>query len=75
MGHLVIKAVELRDEGKSAEEIVKALEEMKPKVSTTFITVSLDNLYHNGRVPKAAKNFCSTFALHPILTMKTGLSP
>lgn len=73
MGHLVVKAVEMRDAGKSAEDIVKALEEMKPKVSTTFITVSLDNLYHNGRVPKSAKNFCSALSLHPILTMKNGL--
>ena len=52
MGHMVIKAVEMRDEGRSSEEIAEEIESMKKKVSTSFITMSADYLYRNGRAGK-----------------------
>lgn len=72
MGHIVIKAVEMRDGGSSAEEIIAALGEMKSKVSTSFIAMSADYLYRNGRVSKKIRDLVSLLNLHPILCMKNG---
>lgn len=72
MGHMVIKAVEMREGGSSAEEIIAGLEEMKSKVSTSFITMSADYLYRNGRVSKKIRDLVSLLRLHPVLCMKNG---
>lgn len=72
MGHMVIKAVELKDSGKSVSEIAAAAKEMKSRISTTFITRNADYLYRNGRASKTVKKICSVFMLHPVLIMKNG---
>ncbi|MGN0578837.1 MAG: DegV family protein [Ruminiclostridium sp.] len=72
MGHMVIRAVEMREKGKSAEEIVSEMQALKKRVSTSFIAKNADYLYRNGRVSKAVRNICSTLSLHPVLTMKNG---
>lgn len=72
LGHLVIKAVETAESGLSANEIIKELEELRDRVSTTFIAESTDFLYRNGRVSEKVKKICETFDIHPVLTMKNG---
>lgn len=72
MAHMVIRAVELAREDKSAEEIIKELEEMKKKVSTSFIAYNADYLYRTGKVSKTVKDVCSIFKIHPVLSMKNG---
>ena len=72
MGHMVLKAVELRDAGCSAAEIAEAIERMRSKVSTTFITCNADYLYRNGQVSQTVKKLCAFFKLHPILEMRNG---
>ena len=72
MGHMIIKAVEMRDKGSSADEIIAEAERMKKKIATSFITMNADYLYRNGRAGKKVKDICSAFMLHPVLTMKDG---
>ena len=72
LGHMVLRAVALRDSGKSAAEIAEAMEAMKSKVSTSFIVPNADYLYRMGRVGKLVKSLSNTFALHPVLHMKDG---
>ncbi|MGN0325491.1 MAG: DegV family protein [Lachnospiraceae bacterium] len=72
LGHLVIKAVELAEEGAEADEILKELEGLKRRVSTTFITVNADYLFRSGRVSAKIMKLCHTFHIHPVLTMKNG---
>lgn len=72
LGHLVIKAAEMAENGHSASEILSALEELKSKVSTSFIAESVDYLYRNGKVSEKVKKICSAFNIHPILVMKNG---
>ena len=47
-GLLVLKACDLRDEGKSAKEIVGAITPLCNKVNTSFIPDRLDYLYKGG---------------------------
>ena len=72
MGHMVIRAVELRDAGCSGEEIALQAEQMKQSISTTFITQNADYLYRNGRVSKTVRDVCDIFMVHPVLTLKDG---
>ncbi len=72
IGHMVIRAVELAKENRTAEEICTNLEKMKDKVSTSFIAENADYLYRTGRVSKFVKTLCSALMIHPVLTMKNG---
>ena len=72
MGHMVIRAVEMCEDGKSCDDIVSEMQELKTRVSTSFIAKNADYLYRNGRVSKAVRNICSALSLHPVLTVKNG---
>lgn len=72
MGHMVMKAVEMRDAGRPAAEIVEAVERMRSKVSTTFITQNADYLHRNGRVGKGITKLTELFMIHPVLVLKKG---
>ncbi len=72
MGHMIIRAVEMRDAGSSADEIAAEMESMKKKVSSSFITRSADYLYRNGRAGKKVRDITEMFNLHPVLHMKDG---
>lgn len=72
LGHLVIKAAKMAENGRSASEILTALAALKNKVSTSFIAESVDYLYRNGKVSEKVKKICSAFNIHPILAMKNG---
>ncbi|MGN0695692.1 MAG: DegV family protein [Oscillospiraceae bacterium] len=72
MGHMVIRAVELRDAGKSAAEIAEEVLRMKKSVSTSFITMDADYLYRNGKTSSFVSKLCTTFNLHPVLTLRDG---
>lgn len=72
IGHIVVNAVDMRDAGCTAQEIIEECESLKKRVSTSFISRNADYLYRNGRVSKAVRDICNTFSVHPILTMKNG---
>lgn len=72
IGLLVIRAVEMAEAGYSSEEILASLEQMKEKVSTTFIAKNADYLYRNKQISKGIKELCSIFNIHPVLEMKNG---
>ena len=72
MGHMIIKAVEMRDRQTSVDEITTEMESMRNKVSSSFITRSADYLYRNGRAGKRVRDITEMFSLHPVLCMKDG---
>lgn len=72
LGHMVLRAVHLRDMGKSAAEILDAMNKMKTKVSSTFIVPDADYLYNMGKVSKFVKILCKALSLHPVLYLKDG---
>lgn len=66
-GMLAILAAQLRDAGKSAKEIVAAIEEKRAYVNQ-FVTVgSLDMLKRSGRVKGSAAFFGNLLGVKPIL--------
>ena len=71
-GLLVLKACDLRDEGKSAEEIVAVLEELREHINTSFVPDNLDYLHKGGRVSGMVKTVAGMFKIHPQILMEDG---
>lgn len=69
MGIMVLAAADMAERGAPCEVILKELERMKKKVSTSFIVDSTECLYRNGKVKKGIARFCDLFSLHPILEL------
>ncbi len=71
-GFIAIKAAELASLGKSKEEILKVIEELKEKVSVLFIPSTLEYLKKGGRIGRAKALLASLLELKPILTLHDG---
>ena len=71
-GLLVLKAADMRDEGKTAEEIEKAVLEIRERINTSFVPDNLDYLHKGGRVSGMVKTVASMFKIHPLIYMEDG---
>ena len=66
-GLLVHKAVELRDAGKSIEEVAKWVEENKLHLCHQFTVDDLNHLHRGGRVSKATAIIGTLVSVKPVL--------
>jgi len=71
-GLLVMKASDLANEGKSAEEIVEITTALADKVQTSFVPDRLDYLYKGGRCSRMAMYGANMLKIHPLIEMKDG---
>ncbi len=71
-GLLILRACDLRDEGKSAQEIVSDILEVRERVNTSFVPDSLDYLHKGGRVSGMIKVVAGMFKIHPLIQMDDG---
>lgn len=71
-GLLVLQACDLRDQGKSSEEIEAVVNETKNHVNTSFVPDSLDYLHKGGRVSGMIKVAAGMFKIHPLIYMDDG---
>lgn len=71
-GLLIMKAADLRDEGKSIDEIEETICALRSKVNTSFIPDSLDYLHKGGRVSGMVKTVAGMFKIHPLIYMENG---
>ena len=72
IGLLVIKAAEMAEEGKSAEEIVKEIEALIPQVRASFVIDTLTYLSRGGRCSSVTALLAGTLKLHPEIVVKDG---
>lgn len=70
MGILVLYANDLARSDMPVDDIVRKLEEFKPRISTTFIVDSPDYLAHMSRLSKHIANLSKAFMLHPLIILK-----
>ena len=54
IGHLVIEAALMAQEGKDAQTIAQTIEELKPRVRASFVVDTLTYLYRGGRCSAVA---------------------
>ena len=71
-GLVVMKACDLRDEGKNAEEIVEETKRIAPQVNTSFVPDRLDYLYKGGRCSRMTMYGANLLKIHPMIEMKEG---
>lgn len=71
-GLLVMKAVDLLAEGRTADEIEAEVKSLRLKVNTSFVPDSLDYLYKGGRVSGMVNLAATVLKIHPLIYMKEG---
>lgn len=71
-GLLVSLAADLRDEGKSAEEIVKIITATTPYVEASFVIDTMNYLYKGGRCNGLAMFAGSLLSIHPSIILIDG---
>ncbi|MBQ6018261.1 MAG: DegV family EDD domain-containing protein [Clostridiales bacterium] len=71
-GLMVLEACRMAEEGKSAEDIMKALEGLKKKIHTSFIVDNLDFLARAGQVTNGTANIVKSLMGRPVLVLKKG---
>ena len=71
-GHLVVLAAELAKADYTAEEIAKALEQMKEKLDVSFVLQTLDYLHKGGRCSSIAMLGANILKLRPEIVMNAG---
>lgn len=72
IGLQIIKAAELAQEGKSAEEIVEIIENAKVRVRASFVIDTLTYLARGGRCNAVTALLANTLKLHPKIVVKQG---
>jgi len=72
LGTLVKMALEMANEGKTADFIVKKMEELGKKVRIYFYVDTLEYLYKGGRIGAASALVGSILQVKPILLFKDG---
>lgn len=64
---IVLHAAKLANEGAPVQEILKEIENIRPKVKASYILPSTRIFYQKGFTDKITANICDVFRLHPIL--------
>ncbi len=72
IGLMVIEAAILSAEGKSGQEIVTFIEEIKPKVRSSFVVDTLTYLHRGGRCSGLAALAGGALKLHPKILVEDG---
>ncbi|WP_299028220.1 DegV family protein [uncultured Thermanaerothrix sp.] len=70
IGLLVLKAAELRDQGWTAEEIVREIRAMVPRVHTSFVIETMEYLYKGGRCTALQAIVGSVLRIRPIIEVR-----
>jgi DegV family protein with EDD domain len=72
LGIVVLKAAELAEKGKTKEEIIEAINNLKQQMTILFIPRSLKYLIMGGRIGRARGLIASILEINPILTLHLG---
>ncbi len=73
MGMLVLAAHDMAEQGMDTASIIKGINQIKSRISTSFNLDTLFYLSRNGRVPPRAKILSEAFMLHPIVELRGGI--
>ncbi len=71
-GLLVLKAADMRDEGKTGEEIENAIFELRDRTNTSFVPDALDYLHKGGRCSGMTMLAANLLKIHPKIVMVDG---
>jgi DegV family protein with EDD domain len=70
IGYLALQAADLRDAGKSLDEIAAEVQATVPKIRTSFIIDTMDYLYKGGRCTALQAIFGSMLKIRPVIEVR-----
>jgi len=71
-GLMAIEASKLAQEGKSPKEIASLIEEIRPKIHTSFVVENMDYLARSKQVSSRIANLTKSLMVRPVLVLKKG---
>lgn len=71
-GHVVVRAAQLRDQGKTPEEIKAALDDLIPRINASFLLDTLTYLHKGGRCSAVAALGSNLLKVKPCIEVKNG---
>lgn len=71
-GFIALAAARAAEKGEGLEEVIKAAEEVRAKVSFIALLETIKHVYRTGRVPKIASQVGSMLNIKPMLTSTDG---
>jgi len=72
LGLIILKAAELAGSGASKADILETVMDIRDKIHTLFIPVTLEYLKKGGRIGRAKGLIASILEIKPVLTLKLG---
>lgn len=72
IGLMMLEAVEMAQKGCSKDEIAARMEEIRPRVRSSFVVDTLTYLHRGGRCSGAAALLGTTLKLHPRIAVENG---
>lgn len=72
MGHLVVRGVQMVEQGASAEAILEELTHMPERISTSFIAHNAEYMHRSGKISKPLAVLCRHFRIHPVFRIVQG---
>lgn len=72
IGHMVLCAAEMLRSGATVEQIITEMENLRDRISTSFMADNADYLYRNKKVSRKVQQICSFFKIHPVLGVEDG---
>lgn len=73
IGHLVIEAAQMAQDGKDAASIAQVMDLLKPRVRASFVVDTLTYLYRGGRCSAVAAMAGGVLKLHPKIVVENGV--
>lgn len=72
IGHMVLRAAEMARGGADSATIISELDDLRDRISTSFMADNTNYLYLNGKVSRNVHRICTRFNIHPVLSMNDG---
>ncbi|MGE5593231.1 MAG: DegV family protein [Betaproteobacteria bacterium] len=72
-GFMVLAAAEAAQRGKTKEEILRLLAELRPRISAYAVIKSVKHLLKSGRIHKGQALIASLLAIKPLISVKEGV--
>jgi len=70
MGLVVLYAARMAGQMVPEDEIIRTVETLKNKVSTSFIMDNTQTLYRGGRISREVHILCNALLLHPVIVLR-----
>jgi len=70
MGLAVLYAAHMAGEDAAPDKIIEMVEDLRGRISTSFVMESTRMLYRSGRISREVSGLCNALLLHPVIALR-----